>query len=100
MRLINAEKFLNDSADFFEEYDEGNAPQYAIVSHRWGKCEVTFRDTSQLNAILATKAEGYSKIRNECEQALADYTLYVWIDTCCIDKSSSAELQEAINSMF
>jgi hypothetical protein len=25
---------------------------------------------------------------------------YVWIDTCCIDKSSSAELQEAVNSMF
>jgi hypothetical protein len=25
---------------------------------------------------------------------------YAWIDTCCIDKSSSAELSEAINSMF
>jgi hypothetical protein len=23
-----------------------------------------------------------------------------WIDSCCIDKSSSAELSEAINSMF
>jgi hypothetical protein len=25
---------------------------------------------------------------------------WVWIDTCCIDKSSSAELSEAINSMY
>lgn len=25
---------------------------------------------------------------------------HVWIDTCCIDKSSSAELSEAINSMY
>ncbi|RSM12536.1 hypothetical protein CEP52_002360 [Fusarium oligoseptatum] len=25
---------------------------------------------------------------------------YLWVDTCCIDKSSSAELSEAINSMF
>jgi hypothetical protein len=25
---------------------------------------------------------------------------YIWIDTCCIDKSSSAELSEAINSMY
>ena len=25
---------------------------------------------------------------------------YFWIDTCCIDKSNSSELQEAINSMF
>ncbi|KAL5905981.1 hypothetical protein ACKVV1_010394 [Pyricularia oryzae] len=25
---------------------------------------------------------------------------YVWVDICCIDKTSSAELSEAINSMF
>lgn len=25
---------------------------------------------------------------------------FIWIDTCCIDKSSSAELSEAINSMW
>jgi hypothetical protein len=25
---------------------------------------------------------------------------HIWIDTCCIDKSSSAELSEAINSMY
>ncbi|KAI5460550.1 hypothetical protein BGZ63DRAFT_340141, partial [Mariannaea sp. PMI_226] len=25
---------------------------------------------------------------------------YIWIDTCCIDKTSSAELSEAINSMY
>jgi hypothetical protein len=25
---------------------------------------------------------------------------WVWVDTCCINKSSSSELQEAINSMF
>ena len=25
---------------------------------------------------------------------------YAWVDTCCIDKSSSAELSESINSMF
>ncbi|KAG8169133.1 hypothetical protein KVR01_001882 [Diaporthe batatas] len=25
---------------------------------------------------------------------------HIWVDTCCIDKSSSSELSEAINSMF
>jgi hypothetical protein len=35
-----------------------------------------------------------------CSQALEDGLKYVWIDTCCIDKRSSAELSEAINSMF
>jgi hypothetical protein len=44
--------------------------------------------------------EGYQKIRRCCEIAAADDLEYIWVDTCCIDKSSSAELSEAINSMF
>jgi len=43
---------------------------------------------------------GYWKIKKACEQALKDGLDYVWVDTCCIDKTSSAELSEAINSMF
>jgi hypothetical protein len=42
----------------------------------------------------------YAKIRYTRNQAIADRLDYVWVDTCCIDKSSSAELSEAINSMF
>ena len=43
---------------------------------------------------------GYNKIRGSCRQALADGYAYIWINTCCIDKKSSAELSEAINSMY
>jgi len=43
---------------------------------------------------------GYTKIERCCDQAVGDGFEYVWIDTCCIDKSSSAELSEAINSMY
>lgn len=43
---------------------------------------------------------GYKKIVGCCEQASADGYEWVWIDTCCIDKRSSAELSEAINSMY
>lgn len=43
---------------------------------------------------------GYSKIINAAKEAQKLNFRYVWIDTCCIDKSSSAELQEAINSMY
>ena len=32
--------------------------------------------------------------------AAADGFHYIWIDTCCIDKASSAELSEAINSTY
>ncbi|KAF2166495.1 hypothetical protein M409DRAFT_36723, partial [Zasmidium cellare ATCC 36951] len=42
----------------------------------------------------------WKKVRLSCRQALADSIDYIWIDTCCIDKASSAELSEAINSMF
>jgi hypothetical protein len=34
------------------------------------------------------------------QQHKPDGLEYVWVDTCCIDKSSSAELTQAINSMF
>jgi hypothetical protein len=46
-----------------------------------------------------TKA-GYKKIQFCTTQAVRDGLEFSWVDTCCIDKSSSAELQEAINSMF
>lgn len=43
---------------------------------------------------------GYKKIRETCKQACDDCLDFVWIDTCCIDQNSSAELSEAINSMY
>ena len=43
---------------------------------------------------------GFAKIQGVCDQALRDELEYVWVDTNCIDKTSSAELSEAINSMF
>lgn len=47
-----------------------------------------------------SRKEGFKKIRYCCEQSLKDKLEFAWVDTCCIDKSSSAELSEAINSMF
>jgi hypothetical protein len=43
---------------------------------------------------------GYDKVKACCERACEQNLKYAWIDTCCIDKRSSAELSEAINSMF
>ena len=40
------------------------------------------------------------KIRNACWVARKNGYRYIWIDSCCIDKSSSSELSEAINSMY
>ncbi|KAL2881491.1 hypothetical protein SGCOL_003057 [Colletotrichum sp. CLE4] len=43
---------------------------------------------------------GFDKVAKTCEVAREKGLGYAWVDTCCIDKSSSAELSEAINSMF
>ena len=44
--------------------------------------------------------DGYRKILQCCERAEKDGYKWLWVDTCCIDKRSSAELSEAINSMY
>jgi hypothetical protein len=79
------------------EFFKSNIPEYAILSHRWGAEETTFED---LQNRTGTKKASYKKIRFYGEQARHDGLKYLWVDTCCIDKSSSAELSEAINSMF
>ena len=81
----------------------GNIPPYAILSHTWGSEEVTYRDiiesTGKNKAGYKNKA-CYKKLRFIARLAAKDKLRYFWVDTCCIDKSSSAELAEAINSMF
>ncbi|KAI1351349.1 heterokaryon incompatibility protein-domain-containing protein [Xylaria sp. FL0043] len=76
------------------------APPYAVLSHTWGNEEVLFRDWQYASCESVEKKEGFNKIKNCCEQAAAEGLEWVWIDTCCINKDSSAELTEAINSMF
>lgn len=80
-----------------EKFDHSRIPLYAILSHTWGEDEVTYQEM-QLG--VADKKAGYEKINQTCLIAKSHGFAYIWIDTCCIDKTSSAELSEAINSMF
>lgn len=96
MRLLNVHTF--DFEEFIGEVGHG-IPPYAILSHTWGPEEVTFKDHTEKGRESIEK-KGYDKIRSCCQLAESEGFQYVWIDTCCIDKSSSAELTEAINSMF
>jgi len=87
------------------EFAPDKIPRYAILSHVWGesKDEVQFADIAVAPERRSRDYEAkkeYRKIRLTCIQAMADQLDYVWIDTVCIDKSSSAELSEAINSMY
>lgn len=89
-------RLLNTTTYRLEEFDS-KTPKYAILSHRWGDEEMTYQDFyKQRNR----NKSGYHKIIQACDFARKRSQQWLWIDTCCIDKKSSAELSEAINSMF
>jgi hypothetical protein len=79
------------------EFFGRSIPHYAILTHTWGKDEVSFQEMQSGDG---KSMAGYEKVRRCCEKADADGFEYCWVDTCCIDKTSSAELSEAINSMY
>ena len=82
----------------FEEFeDERTTPRYGILSHRWRSQEVTFQDIE--SGAVSSRA-GFHKLRKFCTLAAQDGLSHGWVDTCCINKDSSAELSEAINSMY
>lgn len=91
MRLLHTETLE------LHEFIQDEVPLYAILSHTWGEGEISFQD--MYSGEVDQKA-GYDKLQRCCKVAAADGLEYVWIDTCCIDKTSSSELSEAINSMF
>jgi hypothetical protein len=94
MHLLNVDTLK------LETFYNAQVPKYAILSHTWGVEEVTFADIQNPTSPRTIRLAGFEKICKTCKQAKIDQYQYAWIDTCCIDKSSSAELTEAINSMF
>lgn len=96
MRLLR----IHDNSDFsLVQYVGASIPKYAILSHTWGPDheEVSFRDLTEGTGKEKT---GYRKLVFCANQAIKDGFRHFWVDTCSIDKSSSSELSEAINSMF
>lgn len=91
MRLLHTDKL---TIEYFEGAD---IPWYSILSHRWGSEEVSYQGYRDRTS---TQKSGYTKIINLCRLAKSRGIEWTWIDTCCIDKTSSAELTESINSMW
>ncbi|RSL61463.1 hypothetical protein CEP54_006201 [Fusarium duplospermum] len=90
-------RLLNTSSLKLESFAGDEIPEYAILSHRWETEEILFED---IQTDKWHQKKGAEKVKKACLQAYYDGFLYIWVDTCCINKSSSAELSEAINSMF
>jgi hypothetical protein len=84
------------------EFIGSQSPPYAILSHTWEDDEVTLQQllAGTANPSPLQPKAGFHKIQQTCALAQTHKLEYAWVDTCCIDKTSSAELTEAINSMF
>ncbi|PMD12217.1 HET-domain-containing protein [Hyaloscypha hepaticicola] len=86
-----------------EKFHSKDVPKYAILSHRWlpEDEEPQFHHLHPRPATPETKRKaGYAKLEFCVSEATRDGFGYSWVDTVCINKSSSSELNEAIVSMF
>lgn len=94
MRLLNSLDL-----EFREFIDEDTIPDYAILSHTWNEDEVSYHNMTH-DREEAHQKKGFAKINKTSELAREHHIQWIWVDTCNIDKTSSAELSEAINCMF
>jgi hypothetical protein len=95
-------RLINTSTLTLTEFIGFDIPEYAILSHMWGEDEIRLQDLGPAPNFPDTTLHkaGFQKVQRFCEIAKNDGYRWAWCDTCCIDKSSSADLSEAINSMF
>ena len=104
-QMMSEGKKVDHRAKVLELHDD-ESTSYAILSHRWTDLEVDYEEIVGLAKMDEEDRDeirqrpGYKKIQETCQQAKKDGYEWVWVDTCCIDKRSSAELSEAINSMY
>lgn len=94
MRLIDC----RDGSLRMQEFIGSPPIPFAILSHTWDSEEVSFQAFNDI--ATRTAAKGWTKIESTCREAQRCGFDYVWIDSCCIDKTNNAELSESINSMF
>jgi hypothetical protein len=98
MRLLNTRSYEPGTRklDITEQWGD-DIPPYAIFSHTWSSSEVTFADV--LNGSCFDR-DAFFKLEKAILQSKQDGWDWLWADNCCIDKTNSVELSEAINSMF
>jgi hypothetical protein len=94
MRLLHTKLLV------FKEFFDEQVPPCTILSHRWGESEVSYQDFQAAVKENSFSQERYWKILKCCSMSAGSGYDWTWIDTCSINKESSAELTEAVNSMF
>lgn len=101
MRLLRLD--LTKDKWILEDFSGPRVPFYAVLSHTWGHDadEVKFEDIESGDQDYdATSKKGFDKLRFCHKQVQRDGLQYFWVDTCCIKKTDSSELQRSLASMF
>lgn len=96
-------RLLNTITLQMHDFQPGQVvPRYAILSHTWGESqnEVDYADMNSKDLTRARTKPGWHKIAGACSFARSEGLDWLWADNICIDRTSSAELSEAINSMY
>ncbi|KAL5586902.1 hypothetical protein FOVSG1_012038 [Fusarium oxysporum f. sp. vasinfectum] len=101
MRCMNTATFELHTSTQIDFKERG----YAILSHRWGSDEIIFSQIGNFSQEMRDTNDRHGlpqldKILGACITARKQGLQWMWIDNCCINKSDSSELSEAINSMF
>ena len=98
---------LNTTTLELRYFNSPDTIRYAILSHVWQEEDhtLTFHDIKAIHTRCTDKGEDpralvQEKVRRFCTLAAEEGYEWAWLDTCCIDKTSSAELSEGINSMY
>lgn len=75
---------------------------YAVLSHVWQDVEQSYAEIVALEQNLAPINDPRLsiKVRKCCRLARAHGFPWFWVDAPCIDQTNSAELSEAISSMY
>src|SRR3569833_1317723 len=95
--IVETMRLLNVQTLQLELFDNP-IPRYAILSHTRADDDVQYSDiVGSDGSVLIRRSR---KLDGACTQAAADSLPYLWIDAICVDKRSSAELTESINSMY
>ena len=91
-------RLLHTSTKKIREFADDAAPPYAVLSHTWGDDEVTLDDLS--GAFYSRKDAYHKKIKGACARSIADGLDWIWIDTCCVDRTDATDLARAVRSAF
>ncbi|KAI1740014.1 hypothetical protein F4680DRAFT_130831 [Xylaria scruposa] len=103
MRVLDTTTFELQEAAYIEDFEKDG---YAILSHCWiSNPEIVYQALPKHIEELRygkrpLSSPAVDKIHGACETARKEGYKWMWIDTCCIDKSSTQELRESINSML